>query len=406
MVAGLLALCALFCASPAQAAFTRAPIELGPGDGNSPSAVVDPAGTAHIAWGIAEDLIGYCALPRGARSCARTTTLSLDARDGRPVILRRPQDGALIVVASRDDIDADPDESTWVFTSLDGVNWSGPVPIGLGIADLDAAVLTADGQAVDLLAADDTNTNRFQRAPLAGPPATLVLNLATAPDGTTTDYIYPGDMVRLRSGRTLAFLGSPADGFVYRILTGADPFADAAWQPWPGKRVSKESDDPRPAAGPRGAFVMYEGHILDQVYGAAPEVVRRLYGGNRWGRPRGLFYEVTANTTSADLAQDAKGRLYAVVLGYSDSGRRSCIAYARSASRKRWFSHAVSVHQTLKDAEKPGRLRLAVAPTGGGVVAWSTTGTPAAARVQWLKPGRGITRPRPHARRGCPPFPR
>jgi hypothetical protein len=398
-------LCWLACTGAAQAAFTRAPVELGPGDGNSPSVVMDPAGTAHIAWGIAEDLIGYCALPRGTRSCAQRATLSLDAREGRPVILRRPQDGALIVVASRKDLDDDPDESTWAFTSLDGANWSGPAPIGLGIADLDAAVLTPDAQAVDLLAAD-TGTQRFQRAPLAGPPATLVLNLAAAPDGTTTVFDYPGDMVRLRSGRTIAFLGSPADGFAYRILTGADPFADASWLPWPAKRVTKESDDPHPAAGPRGAFVLYEGHIIDQIYGAAPIVVRRLYGANRWGRPRGLFYEVTANTTKADLAQDAKGRLYAAVLGYSDSGRRSCIAYARTSSRKRWFSHAVSVHQTLRDAERPDRVRLAVAPNGGGVVAWSTTGTPSAARVQWLKAGRGITRPRAHSGRGCPPFPR
>ena len=130
IIAGVTALCALALASPAQAAFTRPPIELGPGDGESPSAVLDPAGTAHIVWGIAEELIGYCALPRGARACAHTATLALDAREGRPQILRRPQDGALIVVAARDDFDDDPDESTWVFSSLDGVTWSGPAPIG------------------------------------------------------------------------------------------------------------------------------------------------------------------------------------------------------------------------------------------------------------------------------------
>ena len=269
IIAGVAALCALALASPAQAAFTRPPIELGPGDGESPSAVLDPAGTAHIVWGIAEELIGYCALPRGARACARTATLALDARDGRPQILRRPQDGALIVVAARDDSDDDPDESTWVFSSLDGVTWSGPALIGVGMADLDAAVLTADGAAVDLLSSD-TGTNRFQRAPLGGPPATFALNLATNPDGTETDYDYPGDMIRLRSGRTMALLGSPADGFVYRVLAGADPFADAAWQPWPAARVTKEWEEPRATGGPRGAFVMYGVHILDQVWTARP----------------------------------------------------------------------------------------------------------------------------------------
>ena len=211
-------------------------------------------------------------------------------------------------------------------------------------------------------------------------------------------------MIRLRSGRTMALLGSPADGFVYRVLAGADPFADASWQPWPAARVTKEWEEPRATGGPRGAFVMYGVHILDQVYGAAPQVVRK-FNGRRWGRPRGLFYEVTANTSDAALAQDGKGRLHAAIVGYSDSGERLCIAYARS-SRKRWFTRAVSVHQTLKDAEKPGRVRLAVDDTGRGVVTWSTTGTPAAARVQWLKPGRRVTRPRKHGSRGCPPYPR
>jgi len=402
---GTAVLCALVTAVPAQAAFNRAPIQLGAGDGGSPSVVMDPAGTAHVVWGIADELIGYCALPRGARRCSRTAQLALDARAGRPHILRRPQDGLLIVIAGRNDVDADPHESTWAFTSSDGATWSGPAPIGLGIGDaLDSAALTADGQAVDLLQSV-TGANLFQRAPLAGPPSAAVLNLATSPAGTSTDYTYPGELLRLRNGRTLALLGSPADGFAYRLLSGADPFADASWQPWPAKIVDREWDEPRGATGPRGSYVMYGVHIVDQVYGGAPQVVRRLRG-TRWRRPRGLFYEVTANTSNASLAQDGKGRLHAAIVGYADSGRRSCIAYARTSSKRRWFSRAVSVQQTIKDADEAGMVRLAVDDTGRGVVAWSTLRTPSAARVQWVAPGRGITRPRPHANRGCPPFPR
>ena len=112
-------LCAL-AAAPSSAAFKRAPIELGPGDGDSPSVVVDAAGTAHIAWGIAEELIGYCALPAGARTCTRGARLALDARAGRPVLMQRPQDGLLVLVAGRDDARDDPDESVWAFTSADG----------------------------------------------------------------------------------------------------------------------------------------------------------------------------------------------------------------------------------------------------------------------------------------------
>jgi len=400
-VAGVL-LC-MVAAGPANAAFERAPVELGPGDGSSPSVAMDPAGTAHVVWGIAEDLMGYCALPKGARVCAQSARLSLDARQGRPEILRRAQDGLLIVIAGRDDFDDDPDESVWAFTSADGAAWAGPTLIGRGIGAFDSASLTADGQAVDLLAAD-TGINGFQRAPVAGPPVDAVLNLATNPAGTTTEYDYPGALVRMRSGATMALLGSPADGFTYRILTGADPFADASWNPWPAKRVTAESEDPRGASGPRGTWVMYGVHILDQAYGAAPQVARRLRGA-RWARPRGLFFEVDANTASTDLVQDAKGRLHAAIVGFSDSGRRRCIAYARTG-KGRWFTRAVSVHQTLKQAEFPGRVRLAVDARGRGVVSWATTPTPSVSRLQWLKPGRGVTRPRPSNRRGCPPFPR
>jgi hypothetical protein len=202
----------LVLAAPAHAAFNRAPIELGTGDGASPSVVMDPTGTAHVTWGIAEELMGYCAIPRGARACTHQTTLALDARATRPTILRRAQDGALIVVAGRDEFDDDPDESAWAFTSPDGITWTGPTLIGVGLGKFEAAVLTADGNAVDLLE-DDTGSNAFQRAPLAGPPAAATVNLALKPDGTVSDFDYPGDLVRTKNGRTLAFLGSPADGF-------------------------------------------------------------------------------------------------------------------------------------------------------------------------------------------------
>ena len=394
----------LALAPQAQAAFERAPVALGPGDGGSPSAVVDDAGTAHVVWGIAEELIGYCALPRGARACARSATLALDGRAGRPTILRRPQDGALFVVAGREALADDPDESVWAFSSADGVAWSGPVPIGVGIGGaLDAAVLTADGLSVDLLEST-TGGNLFQRAPLGGPPTAALLNLDNRPDGTTGVFDYPGDLARMRNGRTLALLGSPADGFGYRVLKGADPFADASWLPWPAKPVTRQWDEPRGAAGPRGAFVMYGVPILDQAYGAAPQVVRRLRA-RGWGRPRGLFYEVAANTASAALAQDGRGRLHAAVVGYANEGRTSCIAYARTR-KGRWFSRAVSLTQSRRDADAPGRPRLAVDRRGRGIVAWATTGTPSAARAQWLKAGRKVTRPRAHARRGCPRFPR
>ncbi len=398
-VAGVLA--ALIAAAPASAAFDRAPVDLGPGDGTSPSVAMDPAGTAHVVWGIAEDVMGYCALPRGARTCAAGARFSLDARTGRPAILRRPQDGLLIVLAGRSDVDAEPDGSVWAFTSPDGVTWSGPAQIGAGIGAFDAASLTPDGAAVDLLAAD-SDVNLFQRAPVAGPPVAATLNLATDPAGATTGFDRPGGLVRMRNGATLAFLAAPSAGFAFRVLTGADPFAAAAWTPWPARRVTATSQEPRGASGPRGTYVMYGVGPLEQAYGASPQVIRRLRG-TRWARPRGLLSEVNARTASTDLVQDARGRLHAAIVGTTDSGRMTCIAYARSR-RHRWFTRAVSVVRTRKRSARPGPISLAVDARGRGVVAWPTTGTPSVARLQWLKAGRGVTRPRPANRRGCPPF--
>ena len=403
MLAAVAAACLLLAASSAQA-FTRAPIELGPADGARPSAVVDAAGTAFVTWGIAEDLIGTCVLPRGARACAATATLSLDARASRPILLRRPQDGALFIVVGRDDLASDPDESVWAFSSADGVTWAGPVPIGLGLGGkLDAAVLTPDGLSADLLQAD-TGVSLYQRAPLAGPPATGLLNLANRPDGSVGAWDQPGDLLTTRRGRTLALLGSPADGFAFRVLTGPDPFADGSWTPFPARPVTRTAEDPRGAGGRRGTFVMYARNPLEQIRGAAPQVVRRLRG-RRWARPRGVLYEIESNTDRSALAQDARGQLHAAAVGYDNRGRRECIAYARTRTG-RWFSRAVSLTQANRDADRPCRPDLAVGPAGRGVVAWSTTGPPSVARVQRLAAGRGVTKPRPRSRRGCPRFPR
>jgi hypothetical protein len=146
---------------------------------------------------------------------------------------------------------------------------------------------------------------------------------------------------------------------------------------------------------------MYRRNPLDQIRGSAPVVVRR-FRGDRWARPRGLFYEVDANSDRTAIAEDGRGRLHAAIVGDASSGRRACIAYARTR-KGRWFTRAVTVHQTDRASEHPGRIRLAVDARGRGVVAWATES--GVARVQRLKAGGGVTRPTNPLRRGCPGFP-
>ena len=149
---------------------------------------------------------------------------------------------------------------------------------------------------------------------------------------------------------------------------------------------------------------MYGVHVLDQVYGAAPQVVRRLRG-TRWARPRGLFFEVNANTTDTALAQDGGAACTRRSSAPPTAAGARCIAYARTRQAPLVHPRGLAPPDA-QGRREPGRVRLAVDPRGRGVVAWATPATPSVSRLQWLKPGRGVTRPRPSNRRGCPPFPR
>src|SRR3954467_15349626 len=105
---------ALAFAAPAQAA----PVDLGVGA--DPSAVIDPAGTAHIVY----DASGgetYCRLPRNATACDVLTPLPLEFHDGRIRIFRRAADGALLIVqGSGADIEGAAHGVTWLRASIDG----------------------------------------------------------------------------------------------------------------------------------------------------------------------------------------------------------------------------------------------------------------------------------------------
>ena len=82
---------ALAFAAPAQAA----PVDLGVG--SDPSAVIDPAGTAHIVYDSAGGQT-YCRLPRNAKACDILTPLPVEFHAGRVKIFRRAADGALLIV--------------------------------------------------------------------------------------------------------------------------------------------------------------------------------------------------------------------------------------------------------------------------------------------------------------------
>src|SRR3954469_22629303 len=105
---------ALAFAAPAQAA----PVDLGVGA--DPSAVIDPAGTAHIVYDSAGGQT-YCRLPRNAKACDVLTPLPLGDHAGRVRIFRRAADGALMIAqGSGASLDGTNYGVTWLRTSVDG----------------------------------------------------------------------------------------------------------------------------------------------------------------------------------------------------------------------------------------------------------------------------------------------
>lgn len=70
-----------------------------------PDIAVDDSGTAHVAWNVsagipADDLLAYCRVPRGAKACDVSHTISLPRTDfdGPQVVLTRSGE---VVLASR-----------------------------------------------------------------------------------------------------------------------------------------------------------------------------------------------------------------------------------------------------------------------------------------------------------------
>src|SRR5262245_45219154 len=133
-VVALVALALAVGAAPADAA---KPFVLdGSEQARNPAIAVDAAGTAHIVWNeyrgaaAASDLVHYCQVPRGARTCARQVTLAAPAFDVNGPRVLLPGDGRVLVLTSRccqsDDV-ALRGVALYLFTSSDGgASFSGP----------------------------------------------------------------------------------------------------------------------------------------------------------------------------------------------------------------------------------------------------------------------------------------
>jgi hypothetical protein len=368
---------ALAFAAPAQAA----PVDLGVG--SDPSAVIDPAGTAHIVY----DASGgetYCRLPRNAKACDVLTPLPLADHAGRVKIFRRAADGALLIAqASGAENPAGGYGGTWLRVSIDnGASWQAPLPIGTGLRRLDDLTLSNDGSAV-FTVSEDTDSLFFQSAPVTGSEA-RTLDLNATPAGGHAGSAYRAEIVQTPQGTLVAAIDTITDT-LWRVFGGGDLYNQAAWAPFPARKLRGEGD-PDLASGPRGTYLMSNRSIAFQRRDlAAPFVIRSLDAKRaRWRAPKRLA-EDRAVTGSGDLAQDAKGRLH-VAWASSELGV-SCVVYARTGTRSSsWFGRSTTLFKTRSDEHEPENVTLAAGADGRGVAVWGEPGPEPNAGHVWATP--------------------
>src|SRR4051794_24860531 len=365
---------ALAFAAPAQAA----PVDLGVG--SDPSAVIDPAGTAHIVY----DASGgetYCRLPRNAKACDVLTPLPVEFHDGRVKIFRRAADGALLIAqASGADIEGAAHGVTWLRASVDGgATWQGPLPIGTGLSRLDDLALSNDGASV-FTVAEDTDSLFFQADPTTGSEARMV-DLNGTPSGGHAGSASRAEIVQTPQGTLVAAIDTITDT-LWRVFGAGNPYNQAAWQPFPARKIRGEGD-PDLASGPRGTYLMNSRSIAFQRRDrAAPFAIRSLDSKRaRWRAPKRLA-EDRAVTGSGDLAQDARGRLH-VAWASSERGT-SCVVYARTGTRSSsWFGRSTTLFKTRSDEREPRGVTLAAGADGRGVAVWEDPGPSVDAGHVW-----------------------
>jgi hypothetical protein len=376
----------LVTATPAAAA---TPIDLGAG--GDAAAAIDPAGTAHVVYN-SPGGDTYCRLPRGAKACDITTALPLEDRSGDPQIFRRPADGMLLIVQAADSI-LSPGAAfgtTWVWASPDnGANWSA-APIGTGSEHISDAALAADGSAIYTVM-DDTPGLIFQRAPL-GPLETRTLNLSEKPDLGATGAAN-GTIVALADGRIVTAIDH-VDSTGWRVFGGGDPYAQAAWQPFPAGTIRVEGN-PDLATGPRGTYLMNrravpaQRGVTDSKDPVGPFELRSLDSKRlRWRAPRAAAVDRLVFGGS-HLSEDGGGRLHLVWASDGAPYEAACVVYARTSSRRSsWFGRSTTLFKTNVDAHKPLHPQVAAGADGRGIALWSEQGSSAVPAHVWATPLR------------------
>jgi hypothetical protein len=339
-------------AAPASAAPV---VDLGAGD--TPSVAVDPAGTAHVVFNSPGGET-YCRLPRGAKACAVETPLPLDGRTGGPLILRRPSDGALVIVQAAA---TSTSQATWVRVSADGgQTWQGPTAVGTQSV-VSSAALSVDGGSVFTLDPAAPAGLTFQQSPFAGPPSQgVVLEKPVA--GVTFGASSDARIAALPTGQLLT-ADETARGVNWRFFAGGNAFDPAGWR---GGRL-RGAARPELVSGPRGTYLLTQrgpGHQGGGAFALRSFDAKR----GRWRASRSAVADTTLFGTSS-LFEDPAGRLH-VVADTSGPGV-SCVVYTRTGPRRSsWFGRSTTLYRTRRVRRAPQDTVVAANAKGRGVAVW------------------------------------
>jgi hypothetical protein len=306
------------------------------GQGQDPSVVTDASGTLHAVWrdpSVNTRPVLYCRMAASGGGC---TAIPI-AQDvvGRPRLLLRPQDGALIAIFGSHDPNNDP--VTKVVSSGDGgTTWSAPAIVGTGLDEVEDAELAPDGGSVDTVSGTPQYVAEFQRVPLSGGPEGRIVML-----GELTTRLWPR-LTHLPDGRPVVIGHYAESRLGARVAAaGADPNDPAAWGPataWPGLRGGYSSDAD---VGPTGTWLLSS--VRERV-GPGPSPVRiwrwtdkgfqhpRTLGAlARGANPTVGEVEEPSGASRTALDVDLGGRLHAAwPLQARSCGGVSCLVYRRT----------------------------------------------------------------------------
>ena len=290
------------------------PFQLTP-TGSDPAVVVDPSGTAHVAWNqpSAEgaDSTVYCQLPRGATTCSQFQNLipagsSLFDSAGPEVMLAG--DGRIVVATGR------CCGEVWRFISSDGGATFEPLKVGdlTGTSNWHAAL--GPGNRLSL-----ATSGTYQGAPLDG--------FTTAKAELMPSSIH-GTALTMLDGTTPLFVAS-TDGernLGWRRHTGGDPNNAATWTP---AQPIGPGSDPHLTTGPKGTYLFHE----EGSSGNAAYVIRR-WNGAGFDPPSATVIAAGGQQRAPAFAQDATGAFHAV-WGSNDTMPQR-LFYSRSTDGTNW----------------------------------------------------------------------